>query len=126
MGLLKISENIRAYAYLILSSQASARSCILGNMMSAITAQKAFLKNFENVINHREVIQKDIKRFQNTLSYAVSKVNYSMGEGLYMLPSDMNLDITARTTGYNNKILVSDSGFRLGKNDMINTSAPEK
>ena len=30
------------------------------------------------------------------------------------------------TAGYNNKILVSDSGFSLGKNDMVNTSVPEK
>ena len=43
VGLLKISESIRAYVYLILSSQASVRSSIVGNMVSALTAQKAFL-----------------------------------------------------------------------------------
>ena len=37
-GLLKISESVRAYAYLILSSQASARSSIVGNTASALTA----------------------------------------------------------------------------------------
>ena len=31
VGLLRISESVRAYAYLILSSQASARSSIIGN-----------------------------------------------------------------------------------------------
>ena len=36
--LLRISESIRAYAYLILSSQASARSEIVGNKASALTA----------------------------------------------------------------------------------------
>ena len=41
IGLLRISENVRAYAYLILSSQASARSSI-GNTASALTAQSAF------------------------------------------------------------------------------------
>ena len=45
--LYKISESIRAYAYLILSSQASARSSIIGNMASALTAQSEFLNNFE-------------------------------------------------------------------------------
>ena len=49
-----------------------------------------------------------------------------MGENIYMLPSDMNLSIKARTAGYNNEILVSDSGFSLGRNDMVNTSVPEK
>ena len=51
VGLLKISESVRAYAYLILSSLASARSGIVGNTVSALTAQSAFLDNFENVVN---------------------------------------------------------------------------
>ena len=38
IGLLRISESVRAYAYLILSSQASARSGIVGNTASALTA----------------------------------------------------------------------------------------
>ena len=48
-GLYRISESVRAYAYLILSSQASVRSSIVGNTASALTAQSAFLNNFENV-----------------------------------------------------------------------------
>ena len=47
VGLLRISESVRAYAYLILSSQASTRSGIVGNTVSALTAQSAFLNNFE-------------------------------------------------------------------------------
>ena len=42
VGLYRISESIRAYAYLILSSQASARSGIVGNAASASTAGQAF------------------------------------------------------------------------------------
>ena len=38
VGLLRISESVLAYAYLILSSQASARSGIVGNAASALTA----------------------------------------------------------------------------------------
>ena len=41
-GLYKISESVRAYAYLILSSQASARSSIIANTASVLTAQSAF------------------------------------------------------------------------------------
>ena len=73
VGLLKISESVRAYAYLILSSQASARSGIVGNTTTALTAQSAFLNNFENVVNHRVDIREDIKHYQDTLSYASSK-----------------------------------------------------
>ena len=62
VGLLRILESVRAYAFLILSSQASARSSIDGNTASALKAQSAFLNNFENVVNCREDIHEDIKR----------------------------------------------------------------
>ena len=68
VGLYKISENVRAYAYLILSSQASARSSTIGNSASSLTAQSAFLNNFENVVNRKVDIQEDVKRYQDTLS----------------------------------------------------------
>ena len=124
VGLLKISESVGAYAYLILSSQASARSGIVGNTASALTAQSAFLNSFENIVNRRLDIREDIKHYQDTLSYASSKVDYSVGEHLYMLPSDMNLKIRSGTVGYNNKILVSDGKFILGKNDEVNLAVP--
>ena len=79
-GLYRISESVRAYVYLILSSQASARSGIVGNTVSALTAQSVFLNNFEDIVNRRVNIQEDIKRYQDTLSYASSKVDFSMGE----------------------------------------------
>ena len=82
VGLYKISESVRAYAYLILSFQASARSGIVGNTASAITAQSAFLNNFENVVNRRVDIREDLKRYQDTLSFASSKVDYSMGQNI--------------------------------------------
>ena len=121
LGLYKILESVRAYAYLILSSQASARSGIVGNTASALTAQSAFLNNFENVVNRRVDIREDIKRYQDTLSYSSSKVNYSMGQNIYMLPSDMNLKIRSGTVGYNNKILISDEKFSPGKNVEVNS-----
>ena len=99
VGLLKISESVRAYAYLILSSQASARSSIVGNTVSALTAQSAFLNNFENVVNRLVNIQEDIKRYQDTLSYASSKVDYSVGQNIYMLPSNLTLRIKRGTLG---------------------------
>ena len=61
VGLLRIPESVKAYSYLILSSQASVRSNIIGNTSSALTAQKAFLNNFDNVVNCRVNIQEDIK-----------------------------------------------------------------
>ena len=124
IGLLRISESVRAYAYLILSSQASARSSIVGNTASALTSQSAFLNNFEDIVNHSVNIQEDIKRYQDTLSYASSKADYSIGQNIYMLPSNMELKIKTGTVGYNNKILVSDGNFSLGKNDEVNLITP--
>ena len=60
-------------------------------------------------------IREDIKCYQDTLSYTSSKVDYSVGQSIYMLPSDMNLKIKTGTVRYNYKILVSDEIFSLGK-----------
>ena len=87
--------------------------------MSALTAQSGFLDNSENVVNRRVDIREDIKHYQDTLSYASSEVDYSVGENIYMLPSDMNLKIKTGTVEYNNKILVSDGNFSLGKTKML-------
>ena len=73
---------------------------------------------------HRVDIREDIKHYQDTLSYALSKVNYSMGQNIYMLPSDMNLKIKTGTVRYNNKILISDEKFSLGKNENVNLTVP--
>ena len=53
------------------------------------------------------------------MQYAGSKVDYVIGEKIYMLPSDMNLRI-GKIKNYNNKILESKSYFKLGINENIN------
>ena len=82
------------------------------------------MNNFEDIVNRRVNIQEDIKRYQDTLSYASSNVDYSVGEHVYMLSSDMKLKINTGTVRYNNKILVSDGKFILGKNDEVNLAVP--
>ena len=71
-------------------------------------------------------IREDIKRYQDTLSYTSSKVDYSVGQNICMLPSDMTLKIRPGTVGYNNKILVSDEKFNLGKNEKVNGTCNQK
>ena len=41
------------------------------------------MNNFENVVNCRVDIREDIKHYQDTLSYASSKVDYSVEENIY-------------------------------------------
>ena len=79
------------------------------------------MNNFEDIVNRRVNIQEDIKRYQDTLSYASIKVDYSIGQNIYMLPSNMELKIKTGTVGYNNKILVSNEKFILGKNEKVNS-----
>ena len=119
LGLQKISESVRDYAYLILTSQTSTRGTIVGHEARNLDAQRTFLNTFENIVNRRVNIPEDMRRFQKTLQYARSKVDYAIGEFVYMLPSDMNLRI-GNVRNYNNKIMVSKPGFSLGSNLKVN------
>ena len=83
----------------MLSSQASARSSIVGNSASSLTAQSAFWNNFEDIVNRKVDVREDIRRYQDTLSYTSSKVDCSVGEHLYIIPSDMTLKIRPELLG---------------------------
>ena len=119
LGIQKLSESVRDYAYLILTSQTSTRGPIVGHEARNLDAQRTFLNTFENIVNRRVNIPEDIRRFQKTLQYARSKVDYAIGEFVYMLPSDMNLRI-GNVRNYNNKILISSPSFKIGTNLKIN------
>ena len=119
LGIQKLSKLVRDYAYLILTSQTSTRGPIIGHEARNLDAQRTFLNTFENIVNRRVNIPEDIRRFQKTLQYARSKVDYAIGEFIYMLPSDMNLRI-GNVRNYNNKILISSPSFKIGTNLKIN------
>ena len=104
---------------MILTSQTSTRGQIVGHEARNLDAQRTFLNTFENIVNRRVNIPEDIRRFQKTLQYARSKVDYAIGEFVYMLPSDMNLRI-GNIRNYNNKILISSPSFNIGTNLKVN------
>ena len=125
LGLQKISESVRDYAYLILTSQTSTRGQIVGHEARDLDTQHTFLNTFENIVNRRVNIPEDVRRFQKTLQYARSKVDYAIGEFIYMLPSDMNLRI-GNVRNYNNKILISSPSFKIGTNVKVNIDVKSK
>ena len=125
LGLQKLSETVRDYTYLILTSQTSTRGPIIGHEAQNLDAQRTFLNTFENIVNRRVNIPEDIRRFQKTSQYARSKVDYVIGEFIYMLPSDMNLRI-GKVKDYNNKILISSPSFKIGTNLEINLDVKSK
>ena len=63
------------------------------------------------------LILKDIR----VLEHALLKVEFFVGKGIYMLPSNLNLSI-GKTKGYNNKILVSNTGIKICSNRDINSN----
>ena len=104
---------------MILTSQTSTRGPLVGHETRNLDAQRAFLNTFEDIVNRRVNIPEDIRRFQKTLQYARSKVDYAIGEFVYMLLSDMNLRI-GNIRNYNNKILISSPSFKIGTNVKVN------
>ena len=118
-GIEQISRSVRAYVYLVLTSQVQERSTIVGNSAPVVDAQQALKGMFKALINEDYSIGIDIERYQRVLEHALSKVDFSVGIGIYMLPSNLNLSI-GKTKGYNNKILVSNTDMKIGSNRDIN------
>ena len=118
-GIEKISRSVRTYVYLVLTSQVQARLSIAGNSGPAVDAQQALKGMFKALINEDYSISIDIERYQEVLEHALSKVDFSVGIGIYMLPSNLNLSI-GKTKRYNKKILVSNTDMKIGSYRDIN------
>ena len=60
LGLQTLSEMVRDYAYLMLTSQTSTRGPIVGHEARNLDAQRVFLNTFESIVNRRVDILEDI------------------------------------------------------------------
>ena len=110
---------MRAYVYLVLASQIKARSSIVVNSVPVVDAQQVFKSTFKALINEDYSIAIDIERYRGMLEHALSKVDFAVGIGIYILPSNLNLN-NGKTKGYNNKILVSKTDMKIGSSRDIN------
>lgn len=117
-GVERLNDSIRTYVWAILGAQAQTRSSIVGEG-TAFDAQKQFLANVEDSISSPVDLPSSIRRFQNVLKYASSKVDYVYGFGLYMAPSDMSLHMGS-VPGYNNEIIIATDTQTIGLNEDIN------
>ena len=120
---LLVRRFVWTYVYLVLTSQVQARSSIMGNSAPVVDAQQVFKSTFKALINEDYSIGTYIGRYQGVLENALSKVDFSVSTGIYMLPSDLNLSL-GKTKGYNNKILVSNKDMKIGSNKDINKKLP--
>ena len=84
---------MRAYVYLVLTSRVQARSSVVGTSAPAVDAEKVFKSTFKALINDDYSIGIDIEACQGVLEHALSKENFSIGIGICMLPSHLNLSI---------------------------------
>ena len=119
-GVERLNNSIRTYVWAILGAQVQTRSNILKGG-TGFDAQKQFLANIEDAIASPVDIPSSISRYQKTLQYASTPLDFFFGIGLYLAPSDMALN-PGNVQGYNNEIVIAGSEAAVGHNTGINES----
>ena len=99
-----LNDSIRTYVWAILGAQAQTRSNIL-KAGTGFDAQKQFLANVEDAIASPVDIPSSLARYQKTLQYASTPLDFVFGLGLYLAPSDMTLH-PGNVQGYNEIVIV--------------------
>ena len=121
-GVERLNDSIHTYVWAILGAQAQARSNIL-KTGTVFDAQKQFLADIEDAIASPVDIPSSISRYQKTLQYASTPLDFVFGIGLYLSPSDMALH-PDNIQGYNNEIQIAGSDATIGHNPGINEAEP--
>ena len=57
--------------------------------------------------------------YQSFLEQALSKIDVSVGTDIFILPSNLNLNI-GKAAGYKNKVLISNIDMKIGRNRNTN------
>ena len=57
-------------------------------------------------------IPETIEKYQNSINKTNAKIDYAIGIGLYMLPSDLVLKM-GRLENYNNSIVIADKNTKI-------------
>lgn len=71
------------------------------------------------MINEDYSITVDTERYQSALEHVLSKLDFSVGIGIYMFQSSLNVS-KGKTTGYDNNILRSNTYIKIFSNRNIN------
>ena len=89
-GVERLNDSICTYVWALLGAQAQTRSNIL-KTGKGFDAQKQFLAKIEDAISSPVDIHSSIARYQKTLQYASTPLDFVFGIGFYQSPSDMTL-----------------------------------
>ena len=117
-GISRLNDSIRTLVWGILGSQTQVRNTILGS-----DTQKQFLANIEDAINSEIDLPSSIERYQSTLQYARSKLDFVIGIGLYLIPSNMEMQVGV-INNYNNLIQITTDDMKVGLNANVNVEMP--
>ena len=79
-GIEKISRSVRAYIYLVLTSRSKQDQA---NLVPAVDAQKVLKSKFKSLIKEDYSIGIDIESYQGVLEHTSSKLDFSVGIGIY-------------------------------------------
>ena len=104
-----LSDSVRAYVYLLLGSQGSARRDILNSP----AARSIFIDYLEDIIGRPVDTAADIARYEKVLNKARSKVDFAIADDVYMLPPNMLLKV-GNIKGYNNNLLIANESVEIG------------
>ena len=122
-GISRLNDSIRTLVWGILGSQTQTRSSILGTG-KAFDTQRQFLANIEGAINSEVDLPKSIERYQLTLQYARSKLDFVIGTGLYLIPSNMEMQVGV-INNYNKLIQIATDDMDVGINTNVNAAEGE-
>jgi hypothetical protein len=127
-GRVRINQSIRSYCWAILVAQDETREPIVGSGSTG-AAQRKFTELIEQACVQRGGVEfagttgsgTTQIDYERVLQKARSRLDFSVGEGLYLIPSDMTQhDLAGNYNGYNNQLKVATSGLGLGVNATVN------
>jgi hypothetical protein len=118
-GIARINDSIRTFIYCVLGAQVQARTAIIGQSGTSPDAQKQFAVNLHDAIYADLSIPDSIERYQNAINNSHSKLDFAIGSGLYMIPSDLVMKIGS-LDNYNNNILIATDDMDFGVNNINN------
>jgi hypothetical protein len=117
-GVVRLDDSIRTYVYCVLGSQAQTRSSIL----TSKETQQYFVDLLELNIKSQFSIPESITKYEESITKTNSKIDYVVGIGLYMMPTDLVLKVES-IQRYNNNIVVAREGVTIGHNEKLNNDA---
>ena len=87
--------------------------------MKSLECQQNFVDLLESNIKSLFSIPESIRKYQDATSNTNVRINYAVGIGLYMIPSNLVLQVGV-IQKYNNNIVIADDSREIGENEDIN------